>query len=96
MPRKEEPIVWIPPMWVYNRAIVRSLTVSSQTSPTDFVIRRLRLGVCSKTTTLELLTLDEARDPACWDTCARKYTAADFLSQFMATNRSMSIIRAPL
>lgn len=88
-----EPVVYIPALWIFNRAIVQR-----KTDDVLFVLRRLRCGPSREETSVELIPVD-----ACYwegvynfDGIAQRIPIATLEEGFTSTNKIMSIARAPL
>lgn len=90
---EEIPVIYLPPIWVYNRAIVRE-----KGSTTEFVIRRCRLQASREASTLELIPVSECAEfqPDVWDRIAVQLPMDEFLTRYESTGRAMGVMRAPL
>lgn len=84
-----EPVTYIAPLWVHNRAIVR---VKGQPG-TEAVLKRYRAGASRESSTVVLVPLTPEGNPGVIDVTAPVATVED---QYEPTGKIMSILRAPL
>ncbi len=84
--------VYIPPMWLYNRAIV-----TRKSDGIEFVLRRLRLEDSRETSTVELIPVNLCKyfQPKTWDVAAIR-VSLDVVETAYTSAGQMSVTRAPL
>jgi hypothetical protein len=98
-----EPVTYIPPMWIHNRAIVRERGTVGQ----GFVLYRLRLAASREESRVSLLpvhlcaevleNLAMAQNRAAErDQATITLPLSEVEDRFEETGRIMSVIRAPL
>ena len=88
-----EVLVYIPPLWLHNRVIVRK----KGTRGPEYVLRGLRCGSSREDTTIEIIPVEscDVRRTE-YDSVAVILSVGDVEDNYESTGRTMSITRAPL
>jgi hypothetical protein len=99
MPQTDSPQVYIPALWLHNRAVVRR----KGTTEPEYVLRRLKCGETRASTTVELVVVTKEllsregllRCPA-YVYEGAEHPVAEVEDHYELTGKIMSILSAPL
>jgi hypothetical protein len=84
--------VYIPPLWLHNRVIVRK----KGTQGPEFVLRALRCGSSREDTTIEIIPVESCNVSRTEYDSVAILSVGDVEDNYESTGRTMSITRAPL
>lgn len=80
-----EPVFYLGPLWVYNRAIIRS-----KSDQQEYVVCHYRVESSRDTSTVELVPIEDLKG------LKRTLSLAEIEDNYEPTGRRMSVLRAPI
>jgi hypothetical protein len=89
-----EPIIYIPPMWMHNRAVIRRCG-----STEEFVLRRYRAGTSAEDSFFGLVPVELCEDWRAFgraDAFELRANVHTLMVEYESTDRTMSVMRAPI